>query len=62
MKIKDYYDLTKVKQIETETPIGKSYLIVFEDGNSIELHEGHYIQLLSFLETEQETLSVVAEN
>ena len=56
MKNKEYYDLTTFIQVETETPQGKSWLILLPDGKSINIYEGHYVQLLYWLEEEYEEI------
>ena len=54
MKIKEKYDLKKVKQITTETPIGDCCELHFEDGTKFTIYAGEFIQLLAWLESEEE--------
>ena len=54
MKNKEKYDLKKVKQITTETPIGDCCELYFEDGTKFTLYAGEFIQLLAWLESEAE--------
>lgn len=54
MKNKLKYNLTKMKQCESITPQGNLVTLIFEDGRRINVYEGNFIQLLSWLEIDEE--------